>query len=74
MSMTANQFLAARASWLRDDDGVQIRRSESGGGWQVLVKVDGNYTEESDARRIGGFLAKELRSAINKAVHAERDR
>lgn len=53
------QFLYERQEWLADPDSVQACENEQG-GWEVLLRIDGTYPSEDDARAIARCFQQEI--------------
>jgi len=66
---TPGGFFAERADWILDPDAVMVVPTETG-GWQVVLRIDGNYRERSDAEHAARSFSKMTTKAANRARHA----
>jgi hypothetical protein len=66
LHLTAREFLSERRDFLY----VYAAPSESGTGWDVVVRIDGTYSEHADAEDAGGGI----RQMFDMLVDVPRDR
>jgi hypothetical protein len=67
-------FLHYRREWLADPNSVRLQQTSTG-GWDIVLRIDGTYLYEAEAREIADTFQREiygLAEQIRRAVHAKR--
>lgn len=67
-------FLHFRREWLADPDSVRLQQTSTG-GWDIVLRIDGTYLYEAEAREIADTFQREiygLAEQIRRAVHETR--
>lgn len=54
-----NDLVDARASWLADPGSVHVAPSP-GGGWDVVLRIDGTYSNRDDAQDVADLFQSEI--------------
>jgi len=65
---TAQAFLEERKGWLR----VVVAQSPDG-GFDILLRIDGTYTEREDAEGIARMFRRDLRKMFRRDLRELRD-
>lgn len=69
MKTTPSALLSERQQWLLEDDSVHVVRNATG-GYDVVLRLDGSYTDRADAVAVVSRLQDAVHSATRRAVYA----
>ena len=66
LSETPAEFLAWREAWLGGPGSVRVQENTRSGGWDVVVRLDGTYSDREEAEEAARCFRQEIPGLVEQ--------